>query len=357
MSIYIIIFFFILLLCWIPNNKYSILLFTGLGFILTLFASLRGNIGGDYEAYLNLYNTAKEASSQSDLFSVEFTYYYICKIANFLSLGFMGVLFIYDMLAISILFYAVSKLSKQFFFVILFYYSFYFFLHPMIQLRASIAAGLVLVGVLCMIKKKRILFYLSVLIGSCFHISLLIFLPFYYLCRKIKLRPKFYFFFFLIAVIISKLISISGTLLSLLPEAYSFITLKLLSHQNTLEAGIGNRTANIYYIMACLKILFNLFLQSKVKLLEQKEKHITYTLVIHYFAYIIYILLSDMHIVAARIAELLGIVEILLIPMLIYIFRPSYFGKILVCSISFIQLIITLFFIGGDFIKPYAFGF
>ena len=53
--------------------------------------------------------------------------------------------------------------------------------------------------------------------------------------------------------------------------------------------------------------------------------------------------LSSISVVAGRLHELLGIVELALFPCICYTIRPQYYGKIVVCAIGAIEMVFTLF--------------
>ena len=53
--------------------------------------------------------------------------------------------------------------------------------------------------------------------------------------------------------------------------------------------------------------------------------------------------LSSISVVAGRLHELLGIVELALFPCVCYTIRPQYYGKIAVCMIGIIEFIFILF--------------
>ena len=53
--------------------------------------------------------------------------------------------------------------------------------------------------------------------------------------------------------------------------------------------------------------------------------------------------LSSISVVAGRLHELLGIVELALFPCVCYTIRPQYYGRIAVCFIGAVEMYFTLF--------------
>ncbi|MBQ4278429.1 MAG: EpsG family protein [Rikenellaceae bacterium] len=346
MAVYIIIF---ILIAWSAiavkdTGKKKVVLILE-AFILCVLASARGEIDADILQYNTVYDNI---ISQYTTGSFEFSFMVISKISYYLFHSFQGVLFIYAALSLIPLTYIIIKYWKADLWVLLLYYSFFFFLHTMTQIRLSAAIVYLLLSVRFIIEKKPLRFLLCILIGGCFHQTILLFAPFYFILRR-SLSVRVQAIGVLIAVILSLTTHLSTLLFTLVSElSGNAMISKLMMHKATLDGGVGARTASYYYIMALLKIIFNLFLQYHLK---NKDRLLSAYLQIHYYGYLIYLLFSDIHLVAARITELLGITEIFFIPYLIQVIKPKYIGESLVLLIAAGQLIVTLYLVG--FIQPY----
>ena len=57
-----------------------------------------------------------------------------------------------------------------------------------------------------------------------------------------------------------------------------------------------------------------------------------------------WIALHEMPVVAMRMNELLGVVEVVLFPMLFYTVKPEWLGRALVCTVAIVLLYISLFY-------------
>jgi hypothetical protein len=351
---FIYIFFFLVILSgaiFIHGAAQRAIFLFVIAFVLILMCGFRGDIDGDYWAYIISYN---DAISNEVSANMEFSYTAISRMADALVGSFNGVLFFYALVSISLLTYIIIKYYNSNLYVFLVYYSFYFFLHPMTQIRGSIAASVVLLSLQFIYKKELWKFLLVVFLGAIFHSSSLLIIPFYFVVNNFKLKNYQAIIITIAAFIIGKVFRPFDLLVGLPFGEELYVLNKLEMHKNTLEGGVGNRTANVYIIMALLKLGFNIFLRYKAELLEERFKYFRTFLTVHFWGYIIYLLLSEMHLVSARIAELLGITEIFLIPMLIEMFRPKWAGKSMVITMAIFQFIITLFIV--KLVRPYELG-
>jgi hypothetical protein len=94
---------------------------------------------------------------------------------------------------------------------------------------------------------------------------------------------------------------------------------------------IWTKTAALFYIL-----YYYDYIQERCPYLPLILK-ITGLSLISFFA------LSSVSVVAGRISELFGIVEILLFPCICYTFKPNWAGKAIVCLAGTIEMIFTLY--------------
>jgi hypothetical protein len=350
--IYLIIFVFTLFRISDKGKKY-ILFYVSIG--LVLFAGLREDTAGDYLVYESIFYKVKNSVIKEDL-GVEISYYYISKISIFFNTGFNGVLLIYAGLTLLCLSSAITIIApKLSLYVVLYYYSYYYFLQGFIQIRAGLAAAILMLAICLIIKKQQRYYYGLIIVGSFFHSSIFLALPFYALCQKFDLTFKKGLIIFIIVLIVGKYIKIMPFFFSLLPQSEGLIVSKLISHEAVSEAGVASRTASVYFIITILKSMFCLFMLYYKENIKIFFPTINTFLIIYFIANCSYILLGDVHIIAARVSEFAGIVELIVAPCIMYTKFP--FKKIIFYLISVVQLMAVLYFIGGNFIQPYKLAF
>lgn len=354
MYIYIIVFVF-LLGCTIINFEKTTIkwLLLCLYVIFVVFVGLRGDIDSDYKTYEKSFKYIELNDYGIGDITFEPSFYFISKFAIAIGSDYWFVTLIYAILTFGVLFYSFYQISYRLsVFYILAYYSYFFFLHAVTQIRVGLGIGLLIFSILYVKERKPFKFILTVLSASFFHISCLIFLPMYYLLNNHVHTIKVKLFLFLSALILIKYFNILPLVISQLPSSDNLIIVKLLSHQYTLENGIGSRTANVFVVVIICKFLFNIFLHYKMQ--NKVSPYFFYILQLHFYGCIVYILFSDMHIIAARFSDIFVVFEVLLIPMLLYVFN-NLIGRIIVYIICLFQLIVSLYFINESFIRPYEF--
>lgn len=351
MGIYWFIFTFISILAILPLQiRERTVASVIIAIILILICGLRASITSDYDAYLEKFIELKRGYVNEGM---EISYTIISELVAKTFNHINGVMFIYALLSIGVLAVAAIKLTKSFLLVFPYFFSYYFFLHPMSQIREAVAAAFMLLSIKY-VKDKNIVWFLTVIVfGTFFHVSLLIFLPFYFILNRIELSFKRSLICFFFCLIVSQFHILSLALSYDLNSDFYIIS-KIYMHKSTIDAGIGERTAGVYIIMIYLKLLFNFILRYRQELLIKHNRYFKIFLDMHFYGCLSYILLSDLHIVAARISELLCLVEIFMVPYFIYIFRPRVFGKLVIIGISVFQLIITLYVVKLSL--PYRIG-
>jgi hypothetical protein len=81
----------------------------------------------------------------------------------------------------------------------------------------------------------------------------------------------------------------------------------------------------------------------KSKFLMTHNKYTVLLLNIYAISLFMYPALAAMPVMAVRVSEFLGVVEIILIPLVYYVFRPRYVGTLIVLVWSFGILMVNLF--------------
>ena len=347
MIIYLLIFIFILVLCIVSNRKNSIFICLLLGVFLILFSGLRGNIDGDIEAYYNKYSLY-----QSDDISIEYSFILLSGFVDNTVKHFNFLLIIYVSISISILTYVIITIGNSNVYIFLYFYSYYFFILPMTQIRAAIGTVILLLSIKMIYEKKTWKYLICIITAYFFHISSLAFLPFYWILNYFNLTLKKCILILFAAITMSQFFPLLEIISNALPSDSGIpILLKMVDYSNNIGNGIGVKTAKIYFWVAILKLTFNIIFRVIYKDSLEFNKYFKICLDLHFWAYITYIVFSDMNVVGARLAELFGFVEILLIPQMIVWSKESLFVKSFVVLLCLFQLIIVLYVF--ELFKPY----
>jgi hypothetical protein len=311
------------------------ILFLFIGICLFLFAGFRdGNRVRDYKVYTIIY----EYDIGSILVQTELSF---ALIVWFVKSFFNNVLFlfiIYAFLGVYLKFKAIKELSLLCFFSILVYIGNFYIRHELTQIRAGVATGFFLLCIKPIYERdfKKFVIFSSVAIF--FHISSLMILPLWFLNGN-KINKYFY----------ASIIPISYILyfigITNIVQIMSFLPIKLIQLRYQVHVTESIENLNIFSIFFLGKCVIYYILLLNNKLLASHNRYAFLLLKINAIALMSYILLSSISGIARRTSEFYGIVEIINIPMLIYIFTPKILTKLIIIAFSLLLLFVSVFYI------------
>lgn len=328
-------FFFVLCSFIIPKELlYKYLLYFFLGFLLILIAGFRNEeVVRDYVNYVTYFY-------EQDFLQVEPAFVLISKIIHLLIGPYPIYLFVlFASLGVGLKLVAIKQLSSLWFLSLVIYISNFFILHEMTQIRAGVASALLLLCVKPIYDRDLKKFLLFSFLGFLFHYSAIVILPLWFL--GIKARKNFLFF----SIPVAYLIYFSGiNLITTIPIAV--IQSKISIYQTLME--MGNEESiliNVFNLVFLGKIILFYFLLSKYELIVSHNKYAPILMKIYCISLMSYLVLAVMPPIATRINELFAIVEIVLLPLIYYAFKPVWFSKSIVVFIGICFLLINLFYV------------
>lgn len=313
-------------LCCQRQRKVTI--FEALLFVFVLFIIVinRPPTLSDYHAYVDLFNNGADR--------MEPTFTYISDILKTFGYSYIALFAVYGMLSIALKVFAIREMSPFFYLSILVWLCNTFFYHDLIQIRVSVACGLLLWMIYMKIKGKikwAIFFFIT---ACLFHytsfIGIFIFListekP--YKTLYILMIPCAYLCYFL-GISIAKLIPILGfDALVTLYDAYSAY----------------DSDANVFNLIQVCRCIICLWFWYRVDVIKKFSPYFLIFLKVFTIGCAVAALFGEFIRVSFRLAELLWSVEIILFPFLIYSLYPikkrAIAMPISVCLILFYLMI------------------
>ncbi|MDP5231999.1 MAG: EpsG family protein, partial [Cellulophaga sp.] len=248
-------------------------------------------------------------------------------------------------IGVGIKYIAIKKLSNFWICSALVYFSYFFLLHEMTQIRTSIASGVLLLCIPFIYHKNLKGFLILVFLGTMAHYSLIAIIPMYYL--NIKKVEKIFFFLIPIAYLMFFLNINISSILGLVNSLYDgggtrFEYYLILAKSSSIRV---LTTLQLLHIIICYILLW------KWKFLSKKNDYFIILLKFYVIATSLYAALADIPALAIRFSELFHIVEIILIPMLIYLTKKKIDAKMLIIILSLFCLLLVTFRL--ELIKPY----
>jgi hypothetical protein len=291
-------------------------------FSLAIIAAFRpSTCCADYFTYTEYYN----GIDNYPLTFLEPTYFVISFIAKLLFNDSIGVFIIYAMLGVGLKGVAMVKLSKYYPISLVLYFGSFFLLHEMTQIRVGVASAFMLLAIPYIQEKNSLKFFALILAGCMFHYSLVVALPFYFLNPN-TINKKLYIGV-VFGVFAATLVGVN--IITVIQHVnLGFLSEKMAAYQIMLEQGLFGDISLINPLLF-LRIFILIFFILNANSLVLKNCYSTIIIKIYTFSILAFISLSPLPAVAGRISQLLGVVEIILVPYGIYLLKPKYAAAIL----------------------------
>lgn len=318
---------------------YRKVLFLGVVCILFVFAGFRP-IGSDYDslAYVDIF----ENVSIDNVF-IEPTFRLIAGGIKALGGDSIRVLLlVYALVGVSCKLFAIKKLTPLWFASAFFYFCFYFLVHEFTQIRAGVSAGIFLLSLPSLWSRNLKKYLLYCLTAFLFHYSALIMLPLWFLPLVMNKR------WFLLGIIPLAYLLYFLNIRILLLIPIEPIRIKLESYQALQEAG-NTMFANVNvfkpFIIAKVALYF-LFYKYR-HYLTQQNTYFPLFLVLFGLSISTYILFFFLPALATRASEFIGVVEIIIVPFVIYLCKPKFGGRLAIFALG------CLFYFSLVFLSSY----
>lgn len=264
MIYYVIIFILLLLYVLDEITKYlkkdRVVVFSSAVVIITAFIGLRGNIEPDYAHYLNIYNRAGQELARNE-FQVEPGYQFINNVFSYLKLGLQPLLLLMAAATTFLKLKFFREVSPAYLISFLLYYCSLFFLYDFIAIRQALAMTIFMIALPAVWERKLLKFVGLVVLGSLFHVSILVVLPVYFILNK-----QFNKFFILGILVVCLLVNISETSVPLLSFLRNFLPMPSATEAKLQVYSLEGQFAFVsvrLLIYAFLFLLFKFFADNK----------------------------------------------------------------------------------------------
>lgn len=354
MLVYIIYFIFIAILAiqyeFTPfKNNY--LLFS-IVILLSLLAGLRDpSVSKDYLNYQYVFRDMNEITSDGYYFLLAFEPGFVGIVVFFrkifeVNYG-VAIMLFYALACLSLKVFAINRFSINPYLTLLYYFSYFFLLHEMTQIRIALAAGIFLISLIPFLKGKWITFIGLILLATCFHYSAIFFLLIL-IFNINKLNRNLYtgilIFSLLLGFVKLPVLNLLGNF-----DASGFST-KLNTYIELSED--GSVVVNIFNSLNILNILCCFYLLLAVKKEDFiKDKKLNLFLKCNILSIFLFSLLSGAPAFAMRFNQLFGIAQIFLFTYLLkYLPFKRFNIFILVLGAAFFFYVIEIY---GALLDPY----
>ena len=301
---------------------------------MALVAGLRPyDFDRDYSSYVDLYRNGFDVT-------MEVTFMCIVTFVQTVYDDVVLMFVIYALLGMLFLYLAIRRLTDLWFYSLLIYVGTYYLLHEMNQIRVGVASGLFLVALPYLKGGTRMKYAALAMCAMLFHYSagILLFLVGFSFSSMKRWQVFFYAAIIPFAYIIYLL---HLDILIMIPIPY--IEEKLKLYQTLQDLGEWD-TINVFNLVLLVRIGMTYFILWKRTLIEQYTTYVNILLKIEIISIAAFVSLYTLPVLAFRISELLGVVEIILFPLLCYTVKPAYVGKLVVTLVAVTFLFINIFY-------------
>ena len=318
-----IVFIFVLVLSLLEEDEDSIHLkwaYCGILFILILLVGFRPvGIDNDSPNYVTYYESAGVGMVEL----VEPTFSIISEFARLFDSPRL-IFIIYALLAIPLKGYAITKMTPMWFLALAIWMNNYMLLHEFTQIRTAVAAALFLYG-LYFLKDQRRWTYLGLCLAAVtFHYSALLLLP----LAILGTQPlnKLWRFFLIIAPLFCYAVCLKGfDPMSMIPIPLFQEKLEIYEH---LRDSGATEALNVFNTMALFRLGAYYFILWKSHEIYKSYPSIYLMLKIMGMSICCYAFFANMPALGVRTSELLGVIDILILPTMVYAVKPEWVVKL-----------------------------
>lgn len=328
-------------------KKYKLLFFIFASIYLITFAGLRNlGVGADDGSYYDMF--MYEAPNFFEWFFGDYVYdikvlymepgyVFLNSFLRIFTDEYIVLFLTVAFISVGIAAYNYNRYSKYVLLTLLLFFVHTYLYRDMNQIRAAVAAAIGLFLVAHIYNRENFKVFITLFVMSLFHIASVT-LIFAYFMSFIKITRKRVLFIYLLALTFG-IIGVSQIIINVVPGG-GFLAMKLYSY-----------TADTRYVSAVslfdiTNIKNSMILFMILLFWRRLEKVTPYfkTFVLFYLLSVtIRIAFWDLGVLAARISTFFGIVEVILIPYFIYIFRQKVFIGFLIIIYAFLMLYLNLF--------------
>jgi hypothetical protein len=313
-------------------------IYAGFGVVLFLLAGLRPESSvSDYSNYLGMYEGIVNGGRINFYLEPSFS-----VIVLFVERCFGDPLFmfiIYAALGVWLKMTAIKRISELWFLSLVFYFATFFLQHEMVQIRAGVATGFILMAIKPLYERKPGPYLLLMACAVLFHYSALAFLPVWFLPRHRRYNR------FLWGVIpFGALLYLTNVnLLSIVSFPFPAVQTRLQAHIDVQQAGVFETVPVFGAIHLMRTTLYYLLLCFHSRILKH-NRYVTLLLYIYATGLFMGLAFGSIPVIAGRLGDIFVVVEIVLVPMLVYAVRPRTAGRCVVAAVAICHLLLALAF-------------
>lgn len=312
-------------------------IYIGVGVLLIILTAIRplgmDNDAENYEQYFLHYDDPLYETV------VEFSYRWAAKWLYMWFGDVHSIFLLYALIGISIKFAAFRQLTPVVFLAVVVYMGNYFILHEFTQIRAGVASSIMLLTIKPLGDGRHRKAFGLMLAAIFFHYSSLLMLPLLLLTNhEMTARQRFLWALLVPAGYLACFMQVS---IASLPIPY--VGDKVEMYQDLKDQGFFDEI-NIFNMVFLVNIAIYLYLLYMYDIIKEHSPYLSIMLKMMGLSVFCFVALSSLPVLAFRVSELYGIVEIVLFTNIYYTIRPAWLSKSVVMAIGVVLFCINVFY-------------
>jgi hypothetical protein len=321
--------------CLFENNKKA---FYFASFVLFIAAAMRGEgVDRDYKTYISIY----EYLSNGEPYTIEPTFIIFSLISKALINSPILIFIIYALLGLYYKAKYIRSFSPYICLSLLLYYSNFYFVHELTQIRIGVASGIGFYALKFLIEGDRKKFILMIFASSLFHFSMLVLLISLVFDRN-KISSKFILNTSFLILFSYVLIFLNINLLNLL----QYIPIPVIQEKfNIYEYQTKNsmiEQVNIFSAMQFIHLTVLLVILNNAKKFQNNPPMVLLSK-LYSLSPICLVLLSPLPAFAIRLSELYSVADIIVLPIIASYCKQNRTARFFIILLSVFVFLINLY--------------
>ncbi len=303
-------------------------------FVMVLFvvAAFRPiGIDQDSANYVALFNGVDNKDVE-----MEASFYMIVNFCHTLTDDPRILFVIYALLAIPIKAVGMARSSRLWMLSLVVWMGYYYIYQDFTQIRVAVSTGIFLFSLRFLGEGKRTVTFLLYLLAVFFHSTAALYLPLLFMGTKplgniwkatLSVLP-------LLGIVVN-LMHIDPVVMLPIPQLQERIEL----YETLRDSGVMGESISTFNIPFLFKLFIFYFILWKNEYIMEKVPHLALYLKVFVYSITCYLVFSFMPVMAWRLSEVTGVIEVLLFPAIAYAFREQIYGRLIAVAYAFMMVI------------------
>ena len=325
------------------------------GIFLICFAGFRYYTGFDFGNYIKIFNDSAKGIRYPN---IEITYYYLNLIISKLTSNYTWLFFLMALVTLGVKFLFIerinSKMKNTILFSLFIYFSMYFLVYDMGQIRSSFAQGMGLISMFLYLKGYKKLAIIPILVGATIHNSCVILFLLYVLGEK-RLKVRTMIIFYGAFLIIGQFLNLNNI---------SYLV-SLTNNQAFIHKFSSYTTNPIFAkkIGLSLNLLFQAFVLVLAILarwyFDIKDKKFDFMLNMYLIGACLYLLFNNYFVLGVRLSAYFNLSIVFIIPKIVSMIKNKWIRMLIVLGFTVVMSVMVLreLQVNGSIFLPYRMKF